>query len=105
MEAAAAAREVLAARRAEVAPTGGPSVPDPLRYCIWATLALLALLLSPGVLLIWFGGLGFWRYRRAHRAGLRTTECWLREPRWAMLYLAVLALVGMVVTAWRFFPR
>lgn len=103
--AARRAREELAARQSEapVLPASlvPPAVPDPLRYCIWATIALLAWLLTPAVLLVWFGGLGFARYLRAWRAGLRTTECWLRDPRWAMAYLGALALAGAGWAGWK----
>ncbi len=100
-EAARRAREELAARQREPPVPASPAVGDPLRYCIWATIALLAWLLTPAVLLIWFGSVGFERYRRAWRAGLRRTDCWLRDPRWAMAYLGALAVTGAAWTVWR----
>lgn len=102
---AQAAREDLLRRQAEVSPPIEPAVGDPLRYCIWTTIALLAWLLTPAVLLAWFGSVGFVRYRRAWRAGLRRTDCWLRDPRWAMAYLGALAAAGVAWTAWKLLAR
>jgi hypothetical protein len=52
---------------------------DPLRYCIFTTIAVLAWLLSPAVAVLLMSGLGLWAYGRAYRAGLRESRCVLRH--------------------------
>jgi hypothetical protein len=62
---------------------------DPLRLCVYATIALLGWLGGPFVLLA-FAALGFTGYWRARRAGLLTSKCFLRDTRLVLAYLAVL---------------
>ena len=68
---------------------------DPLRLCVFATVALLGWLLGP-VALIFFAGLGFTGYWRARRAGLTQSRCVLRDTRLVLAYLGVLVAVGAV---------
>lgn len=63
---------------------------DPLRLCIFATVALLGWLGGPATLLF-FAGLGFAGYWRARRAGLLRSDCLLRDTRLVLAYLALLA--------------
>lgn len=77
---------------------------DPLKLCIFATVALLGWALGP-LALLWFAGLGFVGYWRARRAGLTRSRCWLRDTRLVLAYLGLLvvaALVGIgnVVNGW-----
>jgi hypothetical protein len=67
---------------------------DPLRLCIFATVALLGWLLGPVALLV-FGGLGFAGYLRARRAGLTRSKCFLRDTRLVLGYLALLILAAL----------
>ena len=53
---------------------------DPLRLCIFATVALLGWALGPFALLF-FAGLGFTGYWKARRAGLTRSRCLLRDTR------------------------
>lgn len=80
-----------------------PSQPyDPLRLCIFATIALLGWLLGPVALLV-FAGVGFAGYWRARRAGLTRSKCFLRDTRLVLAYLgllAVAALVGIALWIW-----
>jgi hypothetical protein len=62
---------------------------DPLRLCIFATVALLGWLLGPFAL-AFFAALGFLGYWRARRAGLTTSKCVLRDTRLVLGYLALL---------------
>jgi hypothetical protein len=68
---------------------------DPLRLCIFATIALLGWLLGP-VALVAFAVLGLVGYGRAYRAGLTRSKCFLRDVRLVLGYLAVLALAGLL---------
>ena len=73
---------------------------DPLRLCVFATVALLGWLLGP-VALIGFAGLGFVGYWRARRAGLLRSRCLLGDTRLVLAYLAALVAAGGVgLWAW-----
>lgn len=72
----------------------GAAPPDPLRLCVFATVALLAWLLGP-VALLGFAVLGFVGYWRARRAGLLRSKCALGDTRLVLLYLG--GLVGLAV--------
>ncbi|MFV9503512.1 MAG: hypothetical protein AB4911_03005 [Oscillochloridaceae bacterium umkhey_bin13] len=98
-QAAQAARATQRARLAE-ASVGPVAVRDPLPYCIYATVALIAWLVSPPLAVAFFAGLGLRKYWRAWRAGLRDSDCLLGDPRRVMLYLACLLLAGTGVTLW-----
>lgn len=67
---------------------------DPLRLCIYTTIALLAWAFGP-VAVLAFALLGLAGYWRAHQAGLTQTKCYLRDVRLVLLYLG-LAVVGAV---------
>ncbi len=73
---------------------------DPLRLCIFATIALLSWLAGPWAL-AFFSGLGFAGYWRARRAGLLRSKCLLGDTRIVLAYLAVLFLVA----AWGIWSR
>lgn len=94
---ARAEQAVRAAAGRQPPPPPPPAVADPLPYCIWATVALLAWVFSPPVAVAFFATLGAVRYVRAWNAGLRRTDCVLRDPRWVIAYLALAALAG---SAW-----
>ncbi|MEV0271898.1 MAG: hypothetical protein HOV78_11845 [Hamadaea sp.] len=72
---------------------------DPLRLCIYATIALLGWLLGPVALVI-FAGIGFAGYWRARRAGLTRSKCFLRDTRLVLTYLGVLTLAGLGGIVW-----
>jgi hypothetical protein len=80
------------------------SPPDPLRLCVYATVAALAWWLGPFALLA-FAALGLAGYLRARRAGLTRSKCVLRDTRLVIGYLAALAAaalvgIGFVVADW-----
>ena len=74
---------------------------DPLRLCIFATVALLGWLLGP-VALVGFAVLGLVGYTKAYRAGLTRSKCFLRDTRLVIGYLALLAAAGAVGVVVRF---
>jgi hypothetical protein len=74
---------------------------DPLRLCIFATIALLGWLGGPWVLAV-FAALGFAGYWKARRGGLLTSQCFLRDTRLVLTYLAVL-FVAAGYGVWRIF--
>lgn len=89
------------ARDPRVVDTTGPVVPvavaaphDPLRLCIFATVAAIAWLAGP-VALVFFALLGVRGYVRAIRSGLTSTRCLWHDPRISVAYLAALALLGV----------
>jgi hypothetical protein len=77
-------------------PIPPPAIRDPVAWCVWATVALLGWLISPPLVTAAFGGAGVWAYARAWRAGLRRSDCILRDPRLVMLYLGLLAAAGLL---------
>jgi hypothetical protein len=97
---AAQSTRALAAQAAQPRPIPPPAIPDPLPFCVYATVALLAWILTPAAVLAFFAARGFLAYRRAWCAGLRQSECILRDPRLVMLYLGILATAGATWTVW-----
>ncbi len=79
-------------------PSDASSTPvpyDPLRLCIFATVALIAWVAGPLAVVV-FAGLGFAGYLRARRAGLERSKCVLRDTRLVLAYLGILAVAGAV---------
>lgn len=66
---------------------------DPLRLCIYATIALLGWLAGP-VALVVFASVGFAGYWKARRVGLKRSRCFLRDTRLVLAYFAVLIAAG-----------
>lgn len=81
----------------------GPEVFDPLRLCIFATVALLGWLLGP-LALAFFAGLGVVGYTRARRAGLLRSKCLLGDTRLVLGYLALLVAVAVAALVVGFGP-
>jgi hypothetical protein len=74
-----------------------PSVTfDPIRFCVYTTVALLAWLVSPPVMVMAMSGLGLWAYWRAVRAGLTRSKCVLRNPKLVLFYLGAVFAAGAV---------
>jgi hypothetical protein len=100
-EAARAARASQAARAAQGAPEGRATVKDPLPYCIYTTVSLIAWVVSPPLALAFFAGLALRKYWRAWQAGLSKSDCLLGDPRRVMAYLGVLMVAGAGATLWQ----
>ena len=107
LAAARRAREAQGALAAEgalprpVVPTPAPAVPDPLPLCVYTTVALLAWIFTPALTAAVFGAAGFHAYWRSWRAGLRRSDCVLRDPRLVMLYLGLVSAAGVAWTVLR----
>lgn len=69
---------------------------DPIRFCVYTTVALLAWIASPPVMVMAMSGLGLWAYWRAVRAGLTRSKCVLRNPKLVLLYLGTVFAAGAV---------
>lgn len=80
-------------------PFDRPKTPaDPLRWCIFTTIALLAWLVTPPAVVLVFSAAGLWAYGRALRAGHTTTRCYLRDTRLVLAYLLVAFGLGAYFT-------
>src|SRR4029079_8886661 len=78
------------------------SVPfDPIRLCVYTTIALLAWIVSPPVMMMAMSALGFVAYVRAMRAGLDWSKCILRAPRLVLVYLGSVFTLGAAAVAMR----
>jgi len=71
---------------------------DPIRFCIFTTIALIAWLFGPPIAVMLMSGLGIWAYLVAWRQGLRQSKCFLRDPRLIMGYLGAAFVAGLIVT-------
>ena len=75
---------------------GDPAPPfDPLRLCVFTTVALIACLLGP-VAVLGFSVIAIAGYARARRAGLLRSHCKLGDTRLVLAYLTVLAVASAV---------
>lgn len=68
---------------------------DPLRLCVFTTVALIACILGPLAVLV-FALVALFGYARARRAGLLTSRCKLGDTRLVLVYLAVIAVASAV---------
>jgi hypothetical protein len=73
---------------------------DPLKLCVFTTVALLAWILGPFAVLA-FAVMGLAGYWTAHRAGLTRSRCYLRDVRLVLAYLSVIAVAALVGCAWQ----
>jgi hypothetical protein len=78
-------------------PETDPQAPpafDPLRLCIFATIALLGWAAGPAALAV-FAAVGFTGYWKARRRGLTRSNCYLRDTRLVLAYLGILLAAGL----------
>lgn len=71
---------------------------DPLRLCVYTTIALISWLITPPLTMAIFGTIGVLGYVRARRRGLVASRCFLGDTRLVIAYLAILAVVGAGLT-------
>ena len=77
---------------------GAPPAPfDPLRLCVYATVALIACVLGP-IALLGFSILAITGYAKARRAGLLRSRCKIGDTRLVLVYLSVLATAAAIAT-------
>ncbi|MFH8252411.1 hypothetical protein ACH3VR_18740 [Microbacterium sp. B2969] len=80
------------------ASVGDPAPPfDPLRLCVYTTVALLTVVLGP-IALLAFSSLAIAGYAKARRRGLLRSRCKLGDTRLVLAYLAVVAVAAAVAT-------
>lgn len=82
-------------RQEPVRPIVLPSY-DPVRFCVFTTVALIAWAAGPPFAVTLTAGLGLWAYGRAVRAGLTRSRCVLRRPWLVMAYLLAAFAAGAV---------
>ena len=86
------------AQRDDTVPDAATTAPfDPLRLCVFATIALLTCALAP-IALLAFAFVAIAGYARARRAGLLRSRCKLGDTRLVLAYLATLAVLAAVAT-------
>jgi hypothetical protein len=73
---------------------------DPLRLCVFTTIALLACVLGP-IAVVAFAAVAIAGYSRARRAGLLRSRCKLGATRNVLIYLwAVAVLAAVAIPFW-----
>lgn len=75
-----------------------PAEYDPLRLCIFSTIALISWVITPPLTAAVFATTGVVGYVRARRRGLARSRCKLGDTRLVIAYLGVLAVAGWVTT-------
>ncbi|WP_256276252.1 hypothetical protein [Arthrobacter sp. HMSC08H08] len=70
---------------------------DPLRLCIFATIALLTCIFGP-LSLLFFSILGIRGYAKARREGLMKSKCKLGDTKRVIAYLTTLAVLAAALT-------
>jgi hypothetical protein len=75
--------------------SASPSSGDPLRLCVFTTIAVIACLLGP-IAVLAFALVAIVGYARARRAGLLRSRCLIGDTRLVLLYLSVIAVLAAV---------
>ena len=86
------------------ATVGEPAPPfDPLRLCVFTTIAVIACILGP-IAVLAFAGVAIAGYAKPRRAGLLHSRCKLGDTRLVLLYLSVIAvLAALAIPFWVMF--
>ncbi len=74
------------------------AVYDPIRFCIFTTIALIAWAFGPPFAVMLMSGIGLLAYAQAWKQGLRQSKCFLRDPRLVMAYLGGAFVLGLGFT-------
>jgi hypothetical protein len=75
---------------------------DPLKFCVAATVAAIAWLVTPALAVAVFASLGIVAYWKAYRRGLLRSRCLIGDTRLVLVYLLALGLGGLILTVARF---
>jgi hypothetical protein len=70
---------------------------DPLRFCVFTTVALIAWVAGAPAAVLLTSGLGIGAYWRARRDGVLRSRCVLGDTRLVLLYLAIVFAAAAVV--------
>ena len=70
---------------------------DPLRFCVFTTVALIAWAFGAPIAVLLTSGLGIVAYWRARRDGVLTSRCVLGDTRLVLLYLTCVFVAAAVV--------
>ena len=84
--------------------SSGGAVPvpfDPIRLCVYTTIALLAWIVSAPVMMMAMSALGLVAYARAMRDGLTRSKCVLRKPKLVLFYLSTVFVAGAAAIVMR----
>lgn len=74
---------------------GDPAPPfDPLRLCVFTTIAVIACLLGP-IAVAAFAAVAIAGYAKARRDGLLRSRCKLGDTRLVLVYLSVIAVLAV----------
>lgn len=77
---------------------GEPAPPfDPLRLCVFTTVAVIACVLGPIAVAV-FAAIAIAGYAKARRAGLLRSKCKLGDTRLVLAYLAVIEVLALAAT-------
>lgn len=68
---------------------------DPLRLCVFTTVAVIACITGP-LAVLYFSLQAIRGYSKARRAGLMRSRCKLGDTRVVLVYLAVIAMLAVV---------
>ncbi|MFC5432889.1 hypothetical protein ACFPJ2_04280 [Microbacterium suwonense] len=78
------------------ASVGDPAPPfDPLRLCVFTTIALISAVLGP-IAVLAFALIAIAGYAKARRGGLLRSRCKLGDTRLVLAYLSVIAVASIV---------
>lgn len=67
---------------------------DPIRLCVYTTIAVLAWIVGAPVMMMAMSAFGLVAYWRAMREGLTRSKCVLRKPRLVLFYLGTVFVTG-----------
>ena len=70
---------------------------DPLKFCVFTTVALIAWAFGAPIAVLLTSGLGIGAYWRARRDGVLRSRCVLGDTRLVLLYLSVVFVAAAVV--------
>jgi hypothetical protein len=89
------ASEFLHLNRRDPSVADPPGAFDPLRLCVFTTIAVLAALFGP-IAVALFAGVAIAGYRAARRGGLLHSRCKLGDTRMVLAYLWIVEVLAVI---------